>query len=89
MGVASMLRDHVLARRAIMSTWELASTVAVLAAAAGGVLMHYPGAVFYDIVATRLRRQPSARPGAASPQPSSRPGIAPPMPAARLHDLLR
>ncbi len=72
-----------------MSTWILACTVAAVAAVAGGVLMHHPGAVFYDIVATRLRRQPSARPGAAPPQPSSRPGIAPPMPAARLHNLLR
>lgn len=76
-----------------MSTWELASTVAALAAAAGGVLMHHPGAVFYDVVATRLRRLPSARPGTALPLPSSRPSITtPPVPAARLprlNNLLR
>ncbi len=55
-----------------MSTWELASTVAALAAAAGGVLMHYPGAVFYDVVATRIRHLPSATPGAASQLPPAR-----------------
>ena len=75
MGVASKLHVHPLARRTIMSTWELASTVAALAAVAGGVLMHYPGAVLYDVVATRLRRQPSARPGAAQPKPAARAGI--------------
>lgn len=68
-----------------MSTWELASTVAALAA--GGVLMHYPGAVLYDVVATRLRRQPSARPGAALPKPAARAGMAQPVPAGRLHNL--
>ncbi|RBL81531.1 hypothetical protein DDE05_43845 [Streptomyces cavourensis] len=70
-----------------MSTWELASTVAALAAVAGGVLMHYPGAVLYDMVATRLRRQPSARPGVAQPKPAPRAGRAQPVPAARLHNL--
>ena len=59
-----------------MSTWELASTVGGLAVAVGGVLMHYPGAVFYDVIATRIRHLPVATPGTA-----------PQLPPARLHNV--
>lgn len=70
-----------------MSTWELASTVAALVAVVGGVLMHHPGAVLYDAVATRLRYQPSVRPGVAQSKPAARVGNVQSVPSARLHNL--